>query len=518
VVSDGRSRGGRAIDWTGEHVVTRVHTARRRIDMEILRWQARLESRAVDRVLPWAIALVLGVVLTLLALARYRDLGTGPHLGFHLQALHLMDQDMTPVVSELGLDVFAVQAAFVFVLVARLTDVFPTAETLLVVQAVALSLAVVPLWRIGRQSANLRVGACSALAVAYCLHPSVHNLNLAGFHPEALAMPALFAAYLEAQKQRWWTVGLLTLVVVSARADLGLAVMALGLVLVTEDRRVPGWSLVAFGTSWFLAMALVVQPALGDGHYPHLDAFHAYGDGFLGVIGGMLSDPVAVVGDMFDRTSFEKVLLLIGPVLFLPLVRPRYVAPVLPLLALYLVADVPERGLGNPQQDVAVLAFVFIAATYALMRIGSRGIDRVLVDHRVLAVLALTAMMFFVRDAASTPYEDPWDWGRRDDVDQARVLATGFVDDYDRVLAHPAVFNLMAERETIRLLDDGTPFLPDPATVEGIDVVVFDGESSGWPHADVRAFGGAMAVLDFRERFERDGVRVYVRQPQMTDP
>ncbi len=506
-------RPGWAEDWTGEHVTVRVQEARRRLDMAMLRGQARLETPGVDRSLPWIVGLVLFVALSLLALARHRDLGLGAGIGIPLQAIHLLEGGRPPVVSELGLDLFAVQASFLFIPVALLARFLPTAETLLVLQALALSLPVVPIWRIARGPGNLRIGGSSALIAVYALHPSVHNLNLAGFHTEALALPALLIAYIAARKGQWVRLALLSLVVVTARADLGLALGALGLLLVLEDQRLPGWILAGAGTAWFVAMALVVQPALGNDEYPHLDAFVAYGDTLPGVLAGMLSDPFSVVGHLADRVAFEKTLLLLAPVLFLPLIRPRYLLPILPLFGLYLVAEVPDGGLGNPQQDVATLPFVMIAAAYSLQRLGRLGVSRVLVDRRILSVLVLTATVFFVRDAASSPYEQPWDWGRRDAVDHARLTAVDEVQRWDRVLAAPAVFPLVAERTEAYVLDVTEPILPDPEMVDGIDVVIFDEASAGWPRSSVRGFGGVLVMLDFEERYAEEGVYVWVLAP-----
>ena len=500
-------------EWTGEHVTVRVHEARRRFDMRLLRWQAQLETPAVDRFLPWIAAFVLFVSLSLLALAKNRDLGLGLGIGFPLQAIHLLEGGRPPVISQLGLNMFALQAAFLFVPIAFLARFVPTTEMLLVFQALALALPVVPIWRIARGPANLRIGAASALLLAFALHPSIHNLNLAGFHTEAIALPALFMAYLAGRRGQWVRLGLLSLVVVAARADLGLALGALGLVLVLEDRRRPGWILAGFGTAWFVAMAFVVQPMFGHGAYPHLGAFAAFGDSAPGVLGGMLSDPVGVVADLADRAAFEKLLLLLAPVLFLPLIRPRYLLPVLPLFGLYLIADVPDLGLGNPQQDVATLPFVMIAAAYALQRLGRRGVSRVLVDRRILSVLVLTALVFFVRDAASSPYEQPWDWGRRDAVDTARLTAVGMVERWDRVLATPTVFPLVAERTTALVLKDDTPFLPDLELVAGIDVVIFDETAANWARSSVRGFGGVLGMLDFEERFAEEGVHLWVLAP-----
>ncbi len=506
-------RGALGLERTGEQVATTVQTLRRRIDIQLLRWQARLDAPAADRSLPWGVAAVFAAVLALLAIARSRDLGLGPQLGHYLQAVHLMDSGAEPVISEMGMNVFAIQAAFLFWPVARLAGILPAAETLLVLQSMAIAVSVVPIWRIARGPANLRISGSATLVTAFTLHPSVHNLNLSGFHPEVFALPALLAAYLEASRERWWTVWLLALVAVTARADLGLAVTALGLLFVTEDRRRMGWSLAGFGLAWFLVMAFVVQPAFGHGSYPHVGAFAHYGDSVLGVLVGMLADPIGVVGDIVDRASFEKMLLLVAPVLFLPLVRPRYIVTLFPLLALYLIADVPDDGLGNPQQDVPALVFVFVAAAFALMRIGTPGVHRVLVDRRVLTVLVLTASVFFVRDAAVSPYEQPWEWGSRDAVDDARVAASTWVGDEASVMASPVLYPLLAERVSAFVMDPGEVGWEDPEIPAGIDVLVFDEATSGWDRRAVRAFENGLVGDDFRKRFEAEGVGVWVRRP-----
>ena len=226
----------------------------------------------------------------------------------------------------------------------------------------------------------------------------------------------------------------------------------------------------------------------------------------------MLSDPVSVFGDLFARESFEKVILLVAPVLFLPLVRMRYLIPIFPLLALYLVADGVDE-LSNPQQDVALLPFVFIGAVYALTRVGIPGVKRILVDKRVLAVLALTAMVFFIRDASSSPYEQPWDWGRRDVSDVARIDAAESLETYDRVLAHSSIFNLVAERETVKLLPDDGYYLPSLELVSGIDVILFDSGILNWKETEVRTFGHALQTLGFREEFNRSGITVFSKRP-----
>ena len=73
-------RTAQSLERTGETVVTKVVSLRRRLDIRMLRWQARLDSKTGDRIIPWLTALVLTVLLSLLGLARSRDLGIeAPH-------------------------------------------------------------------------------------------------------------------------------------------------------------------------------------------------------------------------------------------------------------------------------------------------------------------------------------------------------------------------------------------------------------------------------------------------------
>ena len=500
------------LERTGEQMVTTVTEVRRRFDMTFLRWQAQFDSPAFDRFVPWVIASCFSFVLILLSLARYQDLEVSSQIGHYLQALYLMNNGLSPFVSDLGLNVFAIQAAWILWPISWITKVFPTAETLLILQAIALGLGVVPLWRVAREVGNLRSGAAAALVFSYVFHPSIHNLNLAGFHPESLAIPALLAAYFSSYKSRWFILSFLVLVVLTTRADLGLAILALGLVLVIEEKHRPGWVLAGFGLTWFSVMAFVVQPLLGNGSYPHLVAFSHYGDGFFGVILGMLSDPLGLIKDLLDRSSFEKLLLLVGPVLFLPLVRPRYLIPLFPLVAIYLVAEVAEDGFGNPQQDVSAVVMVFIAAIWALTRIGTQGFSRVMVDRRVLVVLILTASVFFIRDSASSPYEETWNWGRRDSVDYARISARSWVDDEARLLVTSNIYPLVAEREEVNILrlNDFSNF--DKNILLETDAVIFDESELDLLQPEIINLENSISELGFFRYYELQGIQVWSRR------
>jgi len=505
--------GVKSFERTSEQVATTMAGLRRKADITLLRWQARFDSPIADRVIPWLGAFLLSLSLALLSLSRFRDLSVGEQIGYYIQASHLMEMGESPEITQIGLNIFALQAAWLFWPISLVARLFPTGEFLLTIQAISLGLAVVPIWRIARGPANLRTGGAVVLVFAYSLHPSIHNLNLAGFHPEVVAIPALLAAYLSGHYEKWWTSSGLLVLVLLSRADLGLAVAAIGVIFFLENRKVVGRTVAFFGFLWFLLMAFWVQPLIGSGHYPHIAAFRHFGEGSLDVIFGMLSDPFGLLKDLLVRSNFEQIILIIAPVLFLPLIHLRYVLPAVPLLIFYLIADVPVGALGNPQQDVAVLAVVFIAATYALMKMGSTGVSRILVGRRILTVLLLTATVFFIRDSASSPFEKPWEWGRRDATDIARITSVFWLGPDASVAAPANLYPEIAERRNAFVLKTDVPFEPSREELKHLDAVIFDENIVTWTNAELMKFEGKMGELGFDRRYESSGIQTWVRKP-----
>lgn len=490
----------------------RTQRLQKRLDHLALRWQARLDSESGDRVVPWVSALVLFVVLAGLALGRARSLDGGADLAAYLQGAWLINEGDPPFVTVSGSHLLADQAGFVFYPLAWLSRLVPAVPLLLLVQAAALAIAVVPLWRIARRTARLRAGAAVILLIAYGLYPTLHNINQADVHLAALALPALLWATLFGLERRWRLFAVCVLFVVVCRADLGLVVAGIGALLALEGRRREGAITAAFGLGWSLVALLVIQPYYADGTFVHESAFATYGSSPLGVLGGMLTQPLTVLGDITAEENFALVVLLLAPVLFLPVLAPRYLLPVLPLELLYLVANASEARAPRVEQHVAITAFVFVATAMALSKIGTRTIDRVRVDRRVLGALLLASMLFFVRDSATSPYREPWDLGRQDAADGARLEVADLVDDDAAVRASPNLLPLLAERHELYDLEVGEHPHVRRAAADDVDVVIVDEVATlGWDDDDRRLFHDGMVALGFTRTYNTEGIAVYER-------
>ena len=479
-------------------------TLRRRIDSQVLRWQARLDSELDDRVLPWAFALIVALVYLLLAEA-HRGTGGGGDLAVYLQARWLILHGQSADVTINGTHILTQHLPLGFYPLAWVTRVIPVVPTLLGLQAFSLALGIVPLWRLARRVAELRTGAAATLVVAYAFSPTLNNLNLADFHPAAVAVAPLLGATYLALRERWRGFALASLAALIWNAELGLVVAGLGLLIFMRGHRKVGQRTMVAGLAWTLIAVLVIEPRFGNGGFIAPGAFHSYGDSTFGVFGGMLSHPFRLLGDLLAEENVRLLVVLLAPLLFLPVLAPRYLVPALPLQALYLVADVPTQ---RNEVGLPLTIFAFVAATFALTRMGRRGIERVVVDRRVLIALTVAALGFFATDAVDSPYHRPWDWRHEDATDHARHEAARIVGKATSVRASPSVASLVAERRQVYLLDDLDPAM---ATAGGVDRVVVDGSAGQWAAADWFDFSSGMVSRGYRSIFSSNGVVLYAR-------
>jgi hypothetical protein len=441
-----------------------------RLDWRILRWQARLDAGWADRVLPWLLAGGLFVVFASVALARMQRLDGGQDLARAVQAAWQLADASSPLTT-VGTDInyFAFGTPLAFIPLAVVTRFLPVAVTLLLAQAASLALGLVPVWHIGRKVANLRVGAAAALVLVYALHPAIADLDLGDFHPTTMALtPLLLAAY-TMERRRWLQFAAFAALAMAWNAELGIVVAGLGVVLFMEgERRVGTLALVA-GLGWTVGALLLVQGPLGGGLVGE-QAFADYGDSALGVLIEVLRNPFRPLGDLLAEENVRVVVWILAPLLFVPLLAFRKLAPALPLQALYFIGDVPVTGPSGGGRTVPLVAFAFVAAPFGLARLGRRSIERVNVDRRFLLLLASAAVAALLASSTIGPYGDAWASDREGEAELRVALAA--VPDRARVRAPEALVSSLGERHRIEVLQPGDS---DPESLlDGVDALVLD--------------------------------------------
>ncbi len=434
-----------------------VSPLRRQLERRIVRLQARLEAQSGDRWIPFVSALALSGVLFWLSVSRVRSLDTGLDLAGYSQAIWLLGEGYRPEASLFGSDVNVVELHWAFILypLGLVARVLPAVELLLAVQALALGSAVIPLWFLARQVAHLRIGASAALVAGYALHPAMHGLAIDDVHPEALAVPAIIGLAWAGARKRWILYWVLVAVVLLSRADLGLALALWGFVLLGDGERRAGLWTLGVGAVWALGWLLVAQPLISDST-ARAGGYGDYGDSLADVIVTVATGPVEFGRDLLAQDNVLFLVSVLAPVLFLPLLSVRHLAPALPLGALFLVADA-GGATGFTERSALLIGFTMVASTHALRRLGTMGVDRVFLDIRVLQAIVAAAALSFVASSPVSIYERPWTWDDRDATDLAVIDAVADLPEHLAISASPSALVTLSERRWLFELDSADP-------------------------------------------------------------
>lgn len=298
------ARSGAAIGRAGDKRVTD--------DLAMLRTRAAAAARR-QPLGAWLTGLAAAVLYTVFSVTQWNRLSSPSwDLGIFTQLGKAYSGFSAPIVPIKGEDFNLLGDHFhpLLVLLGPAYGLAPSGLTILIVQNLLFGLSVTVVTRAGMRLIGPLAGI--AVGIAYALSWGLQSAVAAQFHEIAFAVP-LLALSLEAVLRRrvlpavvWG--GLLVFV----KEDLGLTVIALGLVVAWRLRTVAGLWLSVWGALWLIVSVRLILPALNaGGQYDYSDRID---------VGGMIADPAGAVVDLVAGTAKYQTLLLLllaGGFLFL---------------------------------------------------------------------------------------------------------------------------------------------------------------------------------------------------------
>lgn len=212
--------------------------------------------------MPVCVAAVVGAVYVLFACWQWTHIVVRSwDLGIFTQLVQSYARLRPPIVDIKG-DGFNLLGDHFHPLLALLAPVyalFPSAFTLLVVQGSCFGLSAGILARAATgilRSAWL----AAAVGVVFGLSWGLQHAADAQFHEIATAVPLLTVSLCALLARRWRASLLWAAPLVFVKEDLGLTVVAIGLLIAYRSRRPAGIWLAVWGAAWFLIAVLVVLP------------------------------------------------------------------------------------------------------------------------------------------------------------------------------------------------------------------------------------------------------------------
>ena len=254
-------------------------------------------------------------------------------LGIFTQGTWLISRFEAPFfVTIRGLPLFADHSSYILFLLAPFAWVFPTAQLLIITNVVALAVTA-PLAFVVARRAGAGDLLASITAVSVLLYPAVQWNVRDSFHPEVIVIPLAVGAIALLQRNRdVWAIALV-LVALTAKEDVGMLIVPLGLVVAwVMGKRRTGVTIAALGAIAFLVNFLVLLPAWSpSGELLYSYRYAALGEGPIGILGGLMTQPDGWWDTFSDPLRLEYVALLVFA-MPLALLSPRWLVVGIPTL------------------------------------------------------------------------------------------------------------------------------------------------------------------------------------------
>jgi uncharacterized membrane protein len=275
------------------------------------------------------------------------------------QAVWLISRGESPFLTTRGTHLLGDHFSAILYLAAPLYWVWPDPRMLLLAQSVALGTCAIPVFHLARLKLQSD-GLALMFAAATLCHPSLQWLNAHEFHPEAFAVPLLFWVFLALYRQQWALYYALLAMTLLTKEIAGVSILLLGAVVLFERREV-GLRTAALAGGGIIVALTVVR------------CFSGSSNGYWKFYEWMVSSPQSVIPTLFstERASYVGDLLL--PLAMLPLLRPAYMIPALPILLLNLLSMRSGMRQVNNHYGSFLLPFLVPAAIHGFARWKTLG-------------------------------------------------------------------------------------------------------------------------------------------------
>ena len=424
-------------------------------------------------------------------------------LGIFDQFAYLIGRGLPPISSFLGFHLLGDHAAYSFYWIGGLYALWADVHWLLLVQAVALAMAAVPVALLAVQ-AGCKESQAITLAYAYLLYPLIFNVNLFDFHPEVMALPVLLLAIWYARREARVPFLICVLFVLGCKAVLSLTLVGMGLwLLIWERKRFCGLASMILGAGWFWLATQVIIPYFRPFELNWLARYDTLGDSIFNVAWNLLTNPSLMAQYLFTGANLEYVFYLVIPLAWG--LRPKYMAPLMgafPVLFINLISDSMAQKNLIYQYSLPILPFLLLVVIDSLGNgqsfIKSR---RLILCWSILGFILLAKYSFFWSKYLGSL--DTW---------KANRAAMTYVQDQDSLLTTHHIFPHLSHRVNIQVVTEQTAA---EERLQEFDQVLIDSRHPGDPNLSEIIDTLVERLQEnplFEQRFEQEGVFFFAKQ------
>ena len=288
-------------------------------------------------------------------------------LGIFDNGIYLISQFKEPYVAFRNLHILGDHGAWILYAIALFYLIYPSIYWLFIVQSLAFSLALIPIYYLSKQE-KLSHQQAKTICLVYLFYPVVFNVNLFDFHPEVIAIPLIFAALLATKLNKFNWFAICIILILGCKAVLALNIIALGVWLIISQRRQKfGWFAMIAGVVWFLVATQLIIPHFSGEEAAAVGRYSFLGDSVVEIATNLIFKPQIILSYLFTLTNLEYLLLLISPVIWgLSWQSSVNLIPAIPTLFLNLLTDYqPQKDLIH-QYSLPIIPFLILTVMVSL--------------------------------------------------------------------------------------------------------------------------------------------------------
>lgn len=292
-----------------------------------------------------------------------------------------------------GGNYLAGHAEFAMLLFVPFYAIHPGPETMLIIQALVLGFAAVPLYLFA--STRLARPVAATIAGAYLMFAPLHGPNFYDFHWIPLAVFFHFWLYYAIANRKSWLTAAMIVVLFAIREDVAVGLAVLGLFLLFSGLRPRlGLIMAVAAVTWFAIVRFVIMPLAGGWYFQNLySGLFAEGVSTFGsVIKTILTNPLYTFGSLGSEGKLTYVGHMFVPLALLPCRRIQ----LLPLALAGIFFTVLTTGYGPTvqisfQYTTHWIPYLFLASVLTLALI-SRQPNAVPARRAALCAMAVTML------------------------------------------------------------------------------------------------------------------------------
>ena len=429
-----------------------------RSDFPRLPWSPTIPPAAVRFGPGFALAAAITayvVYVSVHTILNHRALGTAAYdLGIHENTLWNTLNGSFFHSSLEGGSHLGVHTSFIMLVMLPVYALAPLTETVLIIQAVVIGLAALPLYLLTRQVLEHR-GMALVVAIIWLVHPAVGGANFYDFHAVVFAPVLLFTAAYLWWNERWRSLWITIALLLAVKEEMAILVVLLGLVSLVTGRRRQGVALMIVGVATYLVLQNLVIPHFAGGEHSYAWYYPEVipkGEGPRGLVTTGLLNPIFALGFTLTEAKVLFLFQIFAPLAFLPFFTARGAVLVSYGVAATVLASRPPLYTVGFQYALTLLAMAFIGGLLGFQRLSHKGRRRALAAAVLLTIVTCYhyGMIWPRHNFTGGFHTIDFDYS---DGDRDRYLElvslTGQIPDDATVLAGESLVPHIARRHTV---------------------------------------------------------------------